>query len=279
MDELAKSAKDPYAASLPLIASAGLGDEKRYDATRTQMLNALDTLDKKPDDCPQWMRNNSFKAWMLGRVLLAADNMKDDKTVSQTKNKLSLLLEEKMTKDDNFAFFTWAQGYRAALNKTEYELSKKRMISDSMQLSEKYKVKPTDHGALSDALWGWVMDLSASANANDKQSYEFVKEQIKSLTREQSVSKALETGLLRTADSNDYPAWALAKVRLAAATMLDKELYQDIDNALISSIESSKKAGAKAEYALAVVDSQLAIQAGKELQAKASPGSAKSAGM
>lgn len=265
IDELAKSAKDPYAASLPLIASAGLGDEKRYDATRAQMLSTLNTLDKKPDDCPQWMRNNSFKAWMFGRVLLAADNMSDAKTIGEAKNRLSLLLDEKMTKDDSDAFFTWAQGYRAALNNTEYETSKKRMISDSLRLSEKYKAKPTDHSALSDALWAWVMDLSASANANDKQGYELVKQQIKSLTGTESVSKAIETGLLRTADSNDYPAWALAKIRLAAAIMLDKELYQDIDSALVSSIERSKKARAKAEYVLAVVDNQLAIQAGKEL--------------
>ena len=271
IDELAKSAKDPYAASLSLIASAGLGDEQCYNATCTQILGMLNTLDKKPNDCPQWMRNNSFKAWMFGRVLLAADNMSDAKIVDQTKTRLSSLLEEKLTNEDNYAFFTWAQGYRAALNNAEYEASKKRMIADSLQLSEKYKTEPTDHGALSDALWAWVMDLSACANANDKQGYELVKQQIKSLTGTESVSKALATGLLRRVDSNDYPAWALAKAHLAAATMLDKELYQDIDNALISFIESSKKAGTKAEYVLAVVDSQLAIQAGKELQAKTNP--------
>src|SRR5665213_2692701 len=69
IDDLTNSAKDPYATSLPFIASAELGDEKRYEAARTQMLNALDTLDQKPSDSPEWMRNNSFKAWMWGRVL------------------------------------------------------------------------------------------------------------------------------------------------------------------------------------------------------------------
>jgi hypothetical protein len=271
IDELLRSAKDPYAASLPLIASAGLGDEKRYEAICSQILSALDTLDKKPDDCPQWMRNNSFKAWMFGRLLLAADNMSDTKTVEQTKNRLSLFLEEKMTEEDNYAFFTWAQGYRAALNNTEYEKSKKRMMSDSLQLSEKYKANPTDHSALSDALWAWIMNLCASANANDKQGYELIKQEIKSLTGLESVSHALETGLLRTSDSNDYPAWALAKIRLAAATMLDKELYQNTDKALISSIESANKAGAKAEYILAVIESQLAVQVEKELQEKKNP--------
>lgn len=137
IDELAKSAKDPYAASLPLIASAELGDEKRYDATRTQMLSGLDTLDKKPNGCPQWMRNNSFKAWMFGRALLSADNMSDAQTVDQAKTRLSSLLEEKITNEDNYAFFTWAQGYRAALNNTEYEASKKRMIADSLCTRQK----------------------------------------------------------------------------------------------------------------------------------------------
>jgi hypothetical protein len=258
-DELATSANDPYTTSLPLMASAGLGDEKRYVATRTQMLARLNALDQKPNDFPQWMRNNSFKAWMLGRALLSADDMNDTKTVEQTKNKLTSLLEGKITQSDNFAFFTWAQGYQAALNKTEYETAKKRMIQDSMQLSEKYKNQPTDHGALSDALWAWVMALSASANANDKSSYELIKQQMTSLVGVASAAKALDTGLLRTADSNDYPAWALAKMRLAAAMMHDKALYEESSSILTASITGAKQAGAKAEYALAVIDNQLAI--------------------
>jgi hypothetical protein len=266
IDELGKSSKDPYAASLPLIASAELGDEKRYDVALTQMLHTLDALETKPNDCPQWMRNNSFKAWMWGRVLLAANSMNDVKTSSQAKNKLIAFLNEKVTKEDSLAFMTWAWGYRAAANQAEYGISSKRMIDDAMQLTEKYKEEPKNHSALSDALWAWVMNLSAAATAGDVHNYALIKDQIKAVTGADSATKALETGLLRTAQSNDFPAWALAKMRFAAATMKDKELYHESEKAILFSIEGAKETGAKAEYILSVLDNQLAIHAGEELQ-------------
>jgi hypothetical protein len=266
IDELIKSAKDPYSASLPLIASAELGDEKRYEIANSQMLQSLEILEKIPDKYPQWMHNNSFKAWMWGRVLSAADSMNDAKNITHAKSRLSILLEMNTEKDDNFAFLTWAWGYRAALNQTEYAISNKKMINDAMQLAIKYKLKPENHEALSDTLWAWVMNLSAAANAWDQIHYDLILEQIRLITGEKSIAQALEKGLLRTSDSNDYPAWALAKIRFAAAIMGDKELYNDIEGTLVSSVAGAKKAGADAEYILSIVDSQLAMLAGKELQ-------------
>lgn len=268
IDELEKMAKDPYAASLPMIASAELGDEERYKIAYTQMLHTLDNLEKKPDDYPQWMRNNSFKAWMWGRVLSAADSMNDVKAITQAKSKLSPLLEQQMTEEDSFAFFTWARGYRTAVSQKKYEIFSKKMIDDSMHLTTKYKEGPGDHNALSDALWAWVMDLLASANAGDEHNYAFITKQIKDLMGSDSVTKVLETGLLRTSQSNDYPAWALAKIRFAAAMMGDKELYQDTEKSLSFSIEGAKQAGAKAEYILSVLENQLAMFSGKKLQAE-----------
>lgn len=265
VDDLAKSVADPYAASLPLITSAELGDEKRYKAAHIKMLNTLDVLEKKPENCPEWMRNESFKAWMWGRVLLAADSMGEAKDVEQAKTAISRLLENKMTEKDSLAFYTWAWGYRAALNKTEYGLSEKHMMSDANQLRELYKKDIKNHDALSNALWAYVMNFSASANANDQKKYDEIKDEMKSLTGEQSVSGSLEKGLLRTEKSNDYPAWALAKIRYAAAVKGDKDLYQELDAVVTSSIEAAEKAGAKAEYALSVVDNQLAILVGKRL--------------
>jgi hypothetical protein len=266
IDELANAAKDPYAASLPLIASAGLGDAKRYASARTTMLTMLTALNEKPNDYAEWMRSNSFKAWMWGRVLLAADTMADSKTILQSKNKLSFLLNKEITKDDNFAFYTWAQAYDATLNIKEYQTFKKAMMQNAVLLSKKSKEDPANHGALSDALWAWVMNLSAAANAGDQKNYTLIKEQIKVLTGAESVTKSLETGLLRTAESNDYPAWALGKVRSAAAIMRDNMLYQEVDLALISSIYGANQAGAKAEYSLAVIENQLALQRENELQ-------------
>jgi hypothetical protein len=260
IDGLATSAANPYTASLPLIASAGLGDQVRYNTSRTQMLSFLDQLDKNPNTYPTWMQNDAFKAWMWGRILLAADTM-GDKATAKDCAALIKLISEDSAKKDNFAFYTWAQGYYAAFNQSTYESIRQNMLDNATLLSKNI----TDHDALSNALWAWVMNLSAAANATHQADYEFCKTQITTLTKTQSVSKALEQVLLRTADSNDYPAWALAKVQLAAAIMGDKTLYQETDRALILSISGANTSNAKAEYVLAVIENQLAIQAEQAL--------------
>ncbi|HSW69946.1 MAG TPA: hypothetical protein VLI69_07355 [Gammaproteobacteria bacterium] len=260
-DNLSVSAHDPYAASLPLIVSAELGDKKRYKLMRDHMLVELNALQKKPTDFPQWMRNESFKGWMLGRVLLAADAMTNTAMVMQIRCKLLHVLEEPLTKDDSLAFHTWAEAYFTAMDKKNYRMYQEKMRHDTMTLSDEYKAKRT-HEALSNVLWACVMDLYAAANAEDRQNYELIKQEIRSLTGTESVSEGLEKNLLRTADSNDYPAWAMARVRLAAAVMHDADLYSEIEGALTSSTEGAKKADAKAEYALAIVDNQLAMVQG-----------------
>jgi hypothetical protein len=258
IDELLDSSHDPYAASLPLIASAEIGDRKRYELAREKMRNSLESLDQHPENAPQWMQNNSFKAWMWGRMLLAADSVNDANTVIKSQARLQALLKENSTTNDNFAFFTWAWGYRAAYDKKEYDISKKRMLDDALRLTTIFN-ESNEHGALSDALWAWVMNLQAAAYAGDQSSYKWIKEQMKLITRTESVSLALEKGLLRTTESNDYPAWAMAKVRCAAIIAGDKELYREIESTVISSINSAQKANAMAEYVLSVLDNQLAI--------------------
>ncbi len=87
IDALEQSSTNPYAASIPLIASAELGDESRYQAARKKMFDTLTSLDNNPKPFPQWMRNNSFKAWMgdeeLGEeindsLLTSIDNAKQN---------------------------------------------------------------------------------------------------------------------------------------------------------------------------------------------------------
>lgn len=273
-DELANAANNPYAVSLPLIASATLGDSIRYARTLALMMDQINALDVSPEKFDSWMRSNSFKAWMWGRILLAANSIDDVKTVDVAKEQLSKLLQEPLTTNDNAAFFVWAWGYRAALNQTEYQNSVDRMMDGAAQLSTKYKAEPSNHDALSDALWAWVMNLSAAANAHDQERYETIKQQIMMLTGKNSISDALELGLLRTEQSNDYPAWALAKVRLAAAIMKDREVFQDIDRTLIASVKGaagSQIASAKSEYVLSVLEGELAKLAGNELEIKLTP--------
>lgn len=262
-------ADNPYSASLPLIASATLGDEQRYVHALVQMLAHLGTLETAPEKFDSWMRSNSFKAWMWGRVLLAAKSMDDGETIKIAKEKLSALLGETANQNDNPAFFAWAWGYRAALNNYGYQETRQNMMDAAMQLSEKSLAQPNNHDALSDALWAWVMNLSAAANADDQEKYSEIKNQILRLTGKKSVVDALDTGLVRTDTSTDFPAWGLAKLRHAAASMKDSEVFHEAESVLVASIEKareSKLPSAKAEYIVSVLEGELAKMAGNGLQ-------------
>lgn len=250
IDELAKLSTNPYTASLPLLASAELQDDKRYQAARKQMLAFLSD---DPEHFPEWMRSHSFNAWMQGRVLSAADQMNDKDGALQANRELTALLEQKATDKDSSAFFAWAWGYRAAHNQEEYAASKKKMMSEAALLVAKYQSSES-HDDLSNAMWAWVMNIAASANANDQETYDEIKKQMMLLTGAKSVPESLEKALLRTASSNDYPAWALAKVRSAAVMMNDEGLLRAIDPVLTDSIKGAKKADQTAEYVLAVLD-------------------------
>jgi hypothetical protein len=208
---------------------------------------------------------------MWGRVLLAAKSMNDDKTIKTANKKLVQYLVGIINHNDNHAFFTWAWGYRAALNQTEYQNSVEKMMEGAAQLSAKCKAEPGNHDALSDALWAWVMNLSAVVNAHDQKRYEAIKQQIIILAGKNSISDALESGLLRVGQSNDFPAWALAKIRLAAAIMKDRDIYQEIDHALAASVNGasgSQITSAKSEYVLSVLEAELAKLTGNDLHLK-----------
>lgn len=257
--------EDSYTASIPLLANAELGDLKHYKESRKNMLKNLAALERKPDSHKEWMRNNGFKAWMWGRVLLAAATIKDEKKVEKAKLQLDSLFA-KQTEKDNLAFFTWARAYAATLNKTEYTNLRDRMVNDAEQLTKIYQKQETQ-STKSNALWAWVMNLYAAAKTNNTEDYFLFKKDMMKVANTTSVTEALTTGLLRrTPDSNDYPAWALAIACHAAAIIGDKE--EELVEATRSSINKAGKG--TAEYILAVVNLESAL--GSELQPQKSDG-------
>lgn len=260
IDELAKTANNPYAASLPMMMSAQLGDKDRYDKTNNQFLSELNNK----DHYESWMKLDSFAAWMWGRELLSADAMGDEKNVAVAKNQLNIFLKKK----DNLAFAAWGEGYYAAFDKKAYEREAKNMMTDTDALIAASFNDKSNHAALSDALWACVMDIQAAANAAATLQYEQLKEKIILVAGAKSVSDSLSKGLLRAASSNDYPAWAMAIVRRAAAVMGDKDLYNELNAPLLASIKGAKNAGekAQAEYALAITNNQFALEMAKEFR-------------
>ena len=258
--ELSNTAKDPYEASLALMASAEIGANTQYLNSHQKIIDMLTILDKTPEKYDQWMRNNSFKAWMYGRILSSANSIHNIVHAQQSQQKLSLLLNLPLTSQDNFSFHAWARGYLAGSNEKEYRISKEKMMEDARQLSINYKQKK---GTLADALWAWIMNLEAAAKEGDRKTYDDIKLEMQALTKTNTVTNALTQGLLRTTQSNDYPAWGLAKVRLAAAKMHDPILYGEIESALDNSTESAQKLTGQGEYILAFIENQLARKLAK----------------
>ncbi len=270
----AKTNSDEYRLSMVVIASAQQGNEKLYQKTLMELQNKLNAVAKNKKD----PKNNSYRAWHLGRILLAADSIDDKHTVAQILPELkSLLTDEKTAKD---AYSAWGWGYLASLNKKEYKSAKSKMLESANALTEQYQQAKThaDNSEesqmalqiqLSNALWAWVMDAQAAANANDEKIFNFILEQMKTITGEKTVGLALTKGLQRLSTSNDYPAWALGIVRLAAATIGNKAIYDELEKPLADSIQGAKDAmkladdksayNATAEATLAQVDSALAI--------------------
>jgi hypothetical protein len=105
----------------------------------------------------------------------------------------------------------------------------------------------------------------AAANAQDQEMYGYALKNMRTMMEVSTEAEALTTGLLRTAASNDYPAWALGIVELAAARMHDVKLFNQLQTSLNTSIEAAKLSNATAETVLAMVNRQLAIENNKLL--------------
>ena len=258
--ELPCSANDPYNASIKVTAYALLGNKDGFVHSMLQMLAGLYGLQLVPDAYPEWMQNNAFQAWMWGRVLLAADNLNYFSVTKKAEKKLRKLLDAPRDTNNNAAFFAWARGYHAAFTRDTYQVSKDLMMQEAAALSQ------IPHIPLPDILWAWIMNLSAAANASDKETYEHIKKQILLCTQSDSVASGLTQKLTRTENNNDYPAWALAKVRHAAALLSDKVVFEEAGLAINISIAEAHKLPSKAEYVLAVIENQLAVNLQRSLE-------------
>lgn len=255
---LSSTAKDAYLLSMPLLISGELGNKDLYASSLNQMNQAMDQ-----------MPSNPLKAWLYGRMLLAAHSIGDTETVTKVQSTLKTLLEQ-LNQDDSTRqdrFTVWALGYIAALDKSEFDVAKNRMMEGADNLTKEFfKVNSSSvseekkQEARSDALWAWVMISQAAANAHEKDHYEQAIKQMLLITQQSSLGDALTKGLLRTAASNDYPAWAISIVRLAAQTMGDKTQYDDLLAPLNASISGAKNENKVQETLLAMVNAYLALE-------------------
>lgn len=238
-----------YRLSMPLLASALLGDKKSYDNLVKQTLSALNKLSPE---------KNSFKAWIYGRVLLAADGLSDTNVINNTRKEIKKILKDKNTKKDELTAWAWC--YLASLNDTEYNHAKENMKNAADQLSKDFLAAESAqeselHNKRAHALWAWVLCVQAAANADDKDMFEYALAQLKEIAKEETVAAALSKHLSRASSTaNDYPAWAMAITRLAAATYGDHDLYAELRDPLQDALGGA----AAAEALLAELNAELA---------------------
>lgn len=212
-----------YNSSIVLYASALLMKKKRYIAA----LNAIkDQLATQPND--------SFKAWMLGRVVLAATHFGDKATVDEMLPVLKSLLP-KVTKDQNYA---WALGYLAAMNLQEYEQNKQAMMDAAKALKTP-----------GDALWAHVMNLQAAARQNEKADFYSILMDMMACVGKTTIAETLAQ-----IDTHDWRAWALGIVTESAAIMGDKDLYAELRQPLADAITEAFRAKSMANAMLAQIN-------------------------
>lgn len=187
-----------YALSIPLL-SYGLLVDDQYHSVLAEMQEAL-----KNETSP------TFKAWLLGRIISAADSF-GDKVTADAAAKEALAL---ITTSPSDEYSAWAWGYvlnHAAISATkQYETYKINMLKNCVKVEIS---KTTD---LSSKLWAWVMCMQASAAAGDSQTYKFAVRSMQELTHTQNLVDALNQ-----IPQGDFRAWAFAIARVASITIVN----------------------------------------------------------
>jgi len=236
IDLLLRQANDGYSLSIPLLASGLLGDLNRFNTCSKKMIYELNKL-----------KDDGFKVWLYGRLLLSAGNIRSQEITNQAKNYILHYLDNNI--NDRTAFLTWAIGYIAAFDKYYFDLYKSRLIALSNGLNTLYLTNRNIHtnpnkiqSDLSDAIWAWIMVLQAAAFSSDKTTYDFVINEIKTLSNQSSLANALENSLLRTQASNDYPAWGLAIAAFSAASINDEANFEQLCSSTSESLKGTIQA-------------------------------------
>lgn len=211
-----------YQLSVLLLVSAN-ENKQDYENVRNEMLRALDKMTPE---------QNSKKAWLLGRVLVAAKTMYDWEILGgSTRATLRNLLNDPTTTKDEYS--AWAWGYVADDGKVDYNRYKTDMMRAATDLTSQYEQPEKIEGvlSLSSVLWAWVMDLQAAADANDKETFKEILSRIKSITGEKTLTNAFSKGI----PEDDYQAWALSIVYSSAQKINDCDARWDLYNLLADS--------------------------------------------
>ncbi|GJM06609.1 MAG: hypothetical protein DHS20C10_03430 [marine bacterium B5-7] len=216
------AAKRAYALSMPVFAAALAGDAKQYVLMLPKFKGAISC---SPD--------NAEKAWMLGRLLIAAKMMDaDDSVLEKYRDEMRKILEPLNEQKDNAAMRAWAWAYLVASYDASTEASYIQAIS-AMATAGEYL---SADASLTEKMWTTVMGAFASALANDDACY---KAYAKTTLNEVRGERSLEQ-VFAALPADDYPAWLIASLQFAALKVNDYELYNDLDEPLTAAMKNAK---------------------------------------
>ncbi len=233
---------DAYELSMVLLMSAILGHQDFYNQASDNMQSAM-----KNDRFPSWASDNipGMKAWMQGRMFVAANMMGDTRQADKMNEELEGFLKNRPAESNELIAWAWAY-WASGLEGIKYSKAKDRMLADADALTNLHaKFKTADvkkePAARSNALWAWVMNLFAAAHANDKATYDIALNNIKRLVKaDNDKPEMFIQKLFEQFPASDYRAWGLANMRVAASMMRDTELLNALEVPVKKAIQDSK---------------------------------------
>lgn len=211
--------ESPYNYSVILLGSSLLHDEGIYKTARDHL---IELLNGPNDSFESWMKTKSFRAWMLGRLAVAGVYMGQPKHVKEALDQLIPLLNSEACEKDEMSAWGWGY-YLACVDEKEYDANKQAMLDAVIAV--------IDSGSIANMLWVLAMDMEVAATAKDGATYDSIAEQMKSLTHTSSLTEALSH-----IPNTDWHAWAIAKVRKAAAMLGKDEDVKSLEHATQASI-------------------------------------------
>ncbi len=238
----------PYEVSIPLLGASYLKDASLYRDMFIKIFAGFPADPAAETECLLGKLQGpgkTFNAWILGRILVATMQMKDDTAAAKTAAVIFGLL--KTSEVDCFS--AWAWGYLAIYCAEKMPAELEAVQKAMMDCTDALSKKPEEHGK-DNVSWAIVMELQSIAIKDDKAAYGARLAKLLEFTGTASVLAAL-----RTIPKEDFRAWATALILSAARKIGDTALVDSLTAALPEEIAGSPSLGDQM-LALAVARSE-----------------------
>ncbi len=200
---------NPYQLSMPMLATAMTGDASITNNSVDSFIKQVEEMKEKPN----------FKAWLLGRLLLALQ------AVGDQQNKILLVLKKitenlQVQDQESLFFYAWAQGYVAVYHAKAAEKSLATSIVTELMnlLTNLEKIYDEDNNKKCDLLWAYAMTMMAIDANQDKSQYDLLLVKIKAKFNCDNLTTLLYKNLK---PKGDFKAWLLSIFYNAAITFSD----------------------------------------------------------